>query len=385
MKILLIHCYYTVKGGEDAVFEQEGKKLAINNDVRILKFYNKNSIAGGFQFLVSIWNISAAYKIKRNIRDFKPEVVHLHNWHFAIGPLCLRTIKKLNVPLVVTLHNYRLICPSATLLLNGEISIEGLKTLFPLKSIFAKAYRESYILTFWLAFINWFHSKIGTWKKVDKYIVLTEFAKEIFCNSRLEIEDSKIVVKPNFVDTEESTLKFVRSDHFLFVGRLSEEKGVLILLEVFKNSQNKLRIAGDGPLIEKVIKFAENNSNITFLGRLDKSDVVKEIRQCNALIFPSIWFEGMPMTVIEAQSEGTCVIASDIGAMASMIQQDLNGLLFEMGSAFALNKALKYWVEMSTNKKNEIEYNALMNYENLYNPEKNIKDLEAIYKSVLYN
>ncbi|MEH6407732.1 MAG: glycosyltransferase [Leeuwenhoekiella sp.] len=383
MKILLIHTYYTIRGGEDAVFEQETQKLSIDNEVRTITFFNKNSLAGALQFLFSIWHSSASKKVTNELREFKPDVVHIHNLHFAIGPLVIRKIKKLGVPLVLTLHNYRLICPSATLLVKGEINTSSVKAEFPWNAVFNKAYRESYILTFWLAFTNWFHTKIGTWQKVDKYIVLTDFARQLYLSSSLNLAKTKLVVKPNFVVQNQYLENINKGDHFLFVGRLSDEKGIFVLLEAFKNSSYKLRIAGDGPLKETVHKIATGMSNIVYLGRLEKQSVVEELTQCSALIFPSIWYEGMPMTIIEALSLGTPVIASNLGAMASMINHGKNGLLFKYGNSKALLQQVDFWTSLNSKEKEDFYNDALASYSKHYTVEKNLKMLNTIYQNAI--
>ncbi|WP_416448243.1 glycosyltransferase family 4 protein [Leeuwenhoekiella sp. A2] len=381
MKILLIHSYYTLRGGEDAVFEQEAKLLARKNDVEVLCFYNQSGIKGALQFLGSIWNIQAAKKVAEKLEQFKPQVVHIHNWHFATGPLVFRTISKRRIPVVVTLHNYRMICPSATFLINGEIAINSLNA-FPWYAIRNKAYRGSFFLTFWLAFTNWFHNKIRTWNKVDKYIVLTQFARNLYTKSKLNLDSNKFIIKSNFVEKIGELEIENRLDHFLFIGRLSKEKGIVTLLEVFRNSKFKLRIAGDGPLKDHVLKIEDEKSNITYLGSLSKIEIMKELKQCTALVFPSQWYEGMPMTIIEALSTGTPVIASDLGAMSSMVKHEYNGLLFNYQDEASLFKAITYWATQPNSMKGKMQKNAYLEYENKFTPQKNIVQLNNIYESV---
>ncbi len=382
MKILIIHTYYQQTGGEDAVFRQESNLLSDTEEIKEICFFNKNGWKGAVDFLCSIWNIGAALDVKKQIEQFNPDIIHLHNWHFAAGPLIIRVAKKNKIPVVITLHNYRLLCPSATLLQNGKLFTESVHAKFPWKAVFKKVYRNSLLQTFWLAFVIWFHKKIGTWKLADKYIVLTDFAKQLVVNSSFGVPEEKFVVKSNFVE-QQNAPSLKREKHFLFIGRLSEEKGIKVLLEAFSNQDLELHIAGDGPLKDEIIRMSRTNKNIHYLGRLDKEGISTVMQQCSALIFPSIWYEGMPMTLLEAFSMGTPVLASNIGAMASMIQNGFNGFHFEAGNAKSLQTQLINWEKLTENEKESYRINALETYKRNYTPEQNKKQLISIYESVI--
>jgi glycosyltransferase involved in cell wall biosynthesis len=384
MKVLFIHSYYLIRGGEDFVFEQEQKLIAESGQVRAVAFANRPGARGGLQFFLSIWNMGAARKLKRAIREFRPDVIHCHNLHFGIGPLAIRVASKMGIPVVMTLHNYRLICPSGTLLLNGAIFTESIHSAFPWKAIRQKAYRNSIPLTFWLAFINWFHKQIGTWKQVDRFIVLTEFARSVIADASLGIPAEKIVIKANFADPV-TTSPAGRQELFLFVGRLSGEKGVPLLLESFGQSHHKLQIAGEGPLKEMVEEACKKHANITFLGPLSKPSVLEAMSAATALIFPSIWFEGLPLTIIEAFASGTPVIASNLGAMASIVVDGYNGLHFEAGNAGALLGQLEEWERKTSEEKAIYSRNALASYQANYTADKNRENIMAIYHDLTRN
>jgi glycosyltransferase involved in cell wall biosynthesis len=379
MKVVIIHSQYRYKGGEDAVVCSE-QNLVPNAKLWVRS--NKNGIEALFQFLISVYNPFVAYSLKSYLKKEKPDVIHIHNLNFAIGPVVIKIAKKLGIPVVMTLHNYRLLCPSATLLHKGQIFTDSLDKKFPWKAVKGKVYRNSVLQTFWLAFSVWVHKTIGTWHKVDRFIVLSRFAKEIFGNSHLNIQEHKLSIKPNFVSVPTYS-HLARTDSFLFVGRLSEEKGLEYLLSATIQSGFSLRIAGDGPLRGKVEDAAAQYSNITFLGPLESENVHKEVRECTALVFPSIWFEGMPMTIIEALANGTPVLASNLGAMADMIQHEINGLLFEPGDIESLVDCLKKWNEVPFEERNFMSLGARSSYEQYYTPEKNYEQLLSIYHSVL--
>lgn len=385
MKILLIHTYYTLRGGEDAVFEQESALLGDRNEVKVLTFRNRGGLIGAFQFLLSVWNIFSSIKVRNCIKEFGPDVVHIHNWHFASGPAIIYAASKLKVPVVLTLHNYRLLCPSATLLYDGAIFENSLYSNFPWLAVKNRVYRDSYILTFWLAFIVWLHKKIGTWRRVSKYIVLTDFAKQLILHSNFGIQDDKIIVKPNFVDSI-ANINNIRCPHFLFVGRLSVEKGILPVLEYFRTIPLEIHIAGEGPLLDQVIEIVKYNSNIKYLGSLSKLEVRNAMSKCSALIFPSIWYEGMPMTILEAFSLGTPIIASNLGAMASMIKDGYNGLHFNPLDFEDFGRQLKYYYGLMDDEKHKFGLNSILTYNEQYTSKVNIKKLLKIYNEIIvYN
>ena len=383
MKILLLHTHYLQKGGEDLVFSQDKELLSRSGEVHTLTFHNRSGWRGGLQFLASIWNIGAAKKLKKVIDEFKPDVVHLHNLHFAIGPIAIRTIRKKGIPMVATLHNYRLVCPSTTLLFKGKVFTDSLKASFPLRAIGNKVYRNSTLQTFWLAFVVWVHKLLGTWKMVDRYIVLTEFARTVFNQSSFGVAAERFVVKPNFVGTAPPTSPAGRKDFFLFVGRLSVEKGIEVLLEAFGRTDAKLLVVGEGPLKGLVEEACRQYPNIGYVGNLDSTGVIAIMQQCTALVFPSIWYEGMPMTLLESFATGTPVIASKIGAMETMIVDGYNGIHFRSGTATDLVTSIRGWQTLSDGQRAVFSANAVATYEELYTPDDNLKRSLSIYQSVI--
>jgi len=173
--------------------------------------------------------------------------------------------------------------------------------------------------------------------------------------------------------------------YFLYIGRLSSEKGIDLLLDVFRGKKSNLLIGGDGPLKEMVLKASGENENIRYLGLLDKEAVKEKLAQCSVLIFPSIWYEGMPLILIEAFASGTPVIASNLGAMSSMIKDGYNGIHFTAGYNKELSEKTELWENMSINDKQIFYRNARKEYENFYTPEINRDLALEIYQSVIKN
>src|SRR5690606_40845768 len=220
MRILVIHNFYQHPGGEDVVFEQEKALLGTTETVFSLTFQNEKGWRGAWQTLWSPWNIWAAKRVKQAIKRHQPDVVHIHNLHYAIGPIAIRTAKRMEVPVIITLHNYRLLCPSATLFYRSKVLNASLQAGFPWEPVRKGVHSQSLIKTGWLAVTNWLHRRIGTWHMVDRYITLTDFAKQLFVNSSFGIAAEKFVIKPNFVADGLDTMISPRGQHFLFVGRL---------------------------------------------------------------------------------------------------------------------------------------------------------------------
>jgi len=381
MRILIVHTYYQSPGGEDVVFHQEADLLAKTATVERLSFHNRTSWRGFIQTALSIWNFYAGAKLRKAIRKHRPDIIHLHNLHYAIGPIAIRIAKRAGIPVVMSLHNYRLLCPSANLLYQGKPFTESINAPFPWKAVALGLHSHSIIKTFWLAWVNWFHRKISTWAMVDRYIVLTDFAKDLFIHSSFGIPANKFVVKPNFSNTPVQ-VKHAKRKSFLFLGRLSEEKGVRILLRAFESNGLPLLIVGDGPLKEEVLDSCKVNPAISYLGPLPYEKAQEVLRQSFALVFPSVCYEGMPLTIIEAFANATPVIASNHGAMISMVEPGKNGLLFRAGDPDDLNEKLRYWSALDEKMHDSYYRQAQASYQALYTPEKNKNRLLGIYQHV---
>jgi glycosyltransferase involved in cell wall biosynthesis len=238
--------------------------------------------------------------------------------------------------------------------------------------------------TFWLLTCTRINYIFGTWKSVDRFICLTNSSKEIICNSILKIDREKVVVKPNFVRNDIQVTQFPRADHFLYVGRLSEEKGIETLLATFRESKYSLRIIGDGPLKTSVDQYTADYENASYLGFQKKDFIIKEMSRCSALIVPSICYEQFGLIIIEALSCGTPVIVTNIGAPADLICEGVTGLHFAAGSSADLAEKLEKWHSISALEKNDYYKNAVKAYCNQFTAKKNLDQLTSIYKSIIH-
>lgn len=380
MRILIIHTSYTQHGGEDVVVEQEIELLQKQHQVESIFFKNNKGLKGLFQFLFSIWNIKSAITVKNKIKEFKPDIVHLHNWHFASGPLIIRTINKLHIPIVITLHNFRLLCPSATLLYKNQIYLESLNQDFPWKAVKRGIYRNSVIQTFWLAFVVWFHKKIKTWHKVNTYICLADFSTKLYQESKIGIKKNHFTVKPNFTIPKLKVDSFKRENHFLYIGRLCDEKGIELMLEAFKELPYVLHIAGDGNLKKMVLEVSKTHSNIKYLGKIPKQEVEIELQKAKALVFPSIWLEPFGLIIIEAFSNACPVISTNIGAPKSIVSDGENGFLYNVGDYKDLKKKIKKIANLNEQDLKSLEHKAYETYKIKYSSNQQLEYFNEIYK-----
>jgi glycosyltransferase involved in cell wall biosynthesis len=384
LRVLIIHTTYRFKGGEDSVVFNEIKLLKSEGlQVELLQFSNEGGTL--FKVLQLPFNYSAFKKTKQKIRSFNPDVIHIHNLHFAGSASVIYAIKKLKIPFVVTLHNYRLLCPSATLFANGRLFTDSIHQSFPLKAIFKGVYLNSRLLTFWVSLSMFVHQVKGTWNLPDKFIALGEHGKQLYLNSKLKLNPDQIVVKPNFCYSLTSSEESKEGNYYLYVGRLSDEKGLNVLLKAFAKNKLPLKIVGTGPLEHEVKGYSNKYFNINYLGSLNKENVYTLLKNASALIFPSLWYETFGMVVIEAFSTGTPVIASDLGDLKSLITNGYNGLHFNPGDESDLIEKISFFQNSSEQSKRDYRKNARNTYEEKFTPEKNAQELLSIYNSVSGN
>jgi glycosyltransferase involved in cell wall biosynthesis len=343
MKILILHNRYHQRGGEDAVFEAEYQLLqAHGHEVKVLEFHNYGfastwgKIIGGVS---SIFNLAALWRTRRMLKAFRPDLLHIHNLFSTATPSVIWAARWCGIPVVMTLHNFRLLCPSGTLLHEGLPYDKSLRSFFPWDAVRRRVYRGSMLQTLGLAVSITAHHLVGTWRQVAVFLVPSEFTREKFLSSRLDLPAGRYLILPNFTVGPDETVPLRRRD-FLFVGRLSPEKGLPVLLAAFEGSNHRLVIVGDGPLRAQVDAAAARHPHWQVLGAQPATTVRRLMGESLALVLPSICYETFGMVAIEAFSVATPVIASRLGALADIVQHEINGLHVEAGNAVALRAAL---------------------------------------------
>ncbi|PTQ85934.1 glycosyltransferase involved in cell wall biosynthesis [Trichococcus patagoniensis] len=386
-KVLLVHNFYQVPGGEDTVFKNE-KELLEENGHEVITYTRDNEEINNFHLFGKIgypfnavFSLKTYHEVKKIILANKIDIVHVHNTWPLISPSVYYAAFHSNVSVVQTVHNFRLICPGGTLYHNGKICedslYKGLRS-----SIKNKIYKGSLIHTLISAATLKIHRVIGTYKKVN-YIFLTEFNKkkvlELNNKERIIIDESKTFIKPNYVSMDREIIPFdERKNQFVFVGRLDKLKGIDLLLEVWgRIKETDLIICGTGPEEEWCRKYIEENrmSNVYLMGYIKNEKAREIISESKALILPTQLYEGFPMTIVESFACGTPVIGSDIGNTGNLIKEGLTGKKFQFDSADSLREVV--------NRIHDMTDSCRLEYESKYTSDINYKELLSIYDFML--
>jgi len=388
MKILFVHNYYQLRGGEDVIVEQDIELLRRNGHiVKLVKFTNdefsNSALSKVINAVKSIYNSDSFQQLSKELTDFKPDIVHIHNLFYIASPSVIDAVKKGGYPLVMTLHNYRLVCINGLLTRKNSVPCEDcLTSKIPLSGIQHACFRDSKLQSAQLTFITSLHTQAKTWSKVDRYFVLTEFAREKFLQSRLGLKTSQVSVKPNSVpDCGYSSFQD-RENYFLYVGRLTNEKGINVLLESAYKKEYPLIIAGDGPLRSAVEKASRDLSHVSYLGPVKQEEVQRLLKKSRALLVPSICYEGLPTTILEAFASGTPVICSNQENLNKIVTHTYNGYLFQWGCSQSLVETIDF-VNNKTDCLPLIGINARKTYDQNYREEIIIEKLIDLYREVI--
>ncbi|HEY1802700.1 MAG TPA: glycosyltransferase [Terriglobales bacterium] len=381
MKILLLHNYYQLPGGEDLVVQQEKALLEARGHTVILLALSNDSITSArIKIKVAfktIYSPTSRVQVSKTIAEFSPDIVHVHNFFPRLSPSVYYSCSAARVPVVQTLHNFRLICPNALLFREGNPCELCVGKLVAWPGIIHGCYRHSHLGSAVVATMLGAHQLWGTWKTaVDAYITLSEFARQKLIAGGLP--SSRLFVKPNCLAPDPGQRK--RADSFaLFVGRLSPEKGIKTLLAAWSHLPGrKLKIVGDGPLREAVEKAGL--PDIKFLGRQSSGMVLDLIGSAAFLVLPSECYENFPRVIVEAFAKGVPVLGSRLGSTAELIDEGLTGMLFVSGDAKDLARKAE-WLYAHPDELQQMSNAARNEYETKYTADRNYAQLMEIYRS----
>ncbi len=387
MKILAVHNSYQQPGGEDVVFSAE-RRLLQEHGHQVISYHRSNHEVeqlGKLQQLKMTSDLVHSSNSKREIEKIlkaeAPDVVHVHNTFMMISPSIFETCQEMNVPVLQTLHNFRLLCPAWSLSREGRVCEECIDhSLW--RGVWHGCYRNSHLMTAAVALMLQVHRGRNTWNEsVDGYVALSEFARHKFVENGLPA--AKMHVKPNFV-SEDPGERDSEGDYALFVGRLSPEKGVSTLLNAWTKlgTPMPLVIAGEGPERAALEAQAAHLSNVKFTGRISAEQVRCSMKRAAFLVMPSVWYEGFPMTIAESFACGTPVICSKLGAMQEIVDHHRTGLHFMPDDAEDLRQQVEYALshpaELATMGKA-----ARQEYEQRYTAEINYAMLMNIYEQTI--
>jgi glycosyltransferase involved in cell wall biosynthesis len=311
------------------------------------------------------------------VRSQQAEVVHFHNTFPLISPAAYYAARREGAAVIQTLHNYRLICPGATLFRDGAVCEECIQQKSLLPAIGHKCYRGSRPATAAVATMLSVHRIAGTWQKVDVFIALSDFARRKFVEGGLPAD--RIVVKPNFVSPDPG-VGTGTGGYALFVGRLSAEKGISLLASAWRELPKiPLVVAGDGPLAD-----TEWPMGVSWIGSQPRDKILALMSEARVLIVPSECYENGPLAAIEGFACGLPVIASNLGSMAETVAHERTGLLFDPGDAADLARRVR-WAFGHPEATEKMRVNARSEFEKKYTADRNYEMLMAIYETAIAN
>lgn len=336
MNVLVVHNRYREQGGEDRVVELEGALLTRHGH-NVVEYIEDNArvseMARPALAMRTLWNVGAYRHVRTLIAHERIDVLHVHNTLPLVSPSVLYAAHAEGVPVVHTLHNYRLFCPAAVCFRKSAPCMDCAPRRVAIPAVRHACYRRSVAATATVAVMLWAHKAARTWEnKVDLFIAPSELARSLFIGAGFDAD--RIVVKPHFVDPDPGA-GTGRGGYAIYVGRLSHEKGVEILLQAWARlrAPMPLLIVGDGPLAPHVSEATSRLDGIRWLGSHPHDEVQRLIGEASFLIFPSLVYETFGQVIGEAYAAGTPVIASSGGAAAELVEPHQTGLLARPGDA----------------------------------------------------
>ncbi len=368
-RVLQVHTRYRQAAGEDEVVVAE-KRLLEDSGVSVAQVIFDNPRPGRrrrsldplAQGISAIWSRAAAQRVRNAIEANRSQVVHVHNTFIAASPSVYEAAEACGVPVVQTLHNYRLVCPAATVYRAGHPCTDCLGRAIPWPAVAHGCYRRSRAQSAVVAATLAVGRARGTYsRRIGAYLALTEFQRDLLVQGGLPA--AKIQVVPNFLEPDPGVTDGLRSG-FLFVGRLSKEKGLPTLARAAALVPGTIRVAGGGPLTP-LVQAAGRKGDLEVLGHLEKAAVFDQLREAVAMVLPSVWFEGLPVSVLEAYATGTPVIASRIGSLAELVRDGVTGLLATPGDERDLADHLR-WASDHPAEMRQMGSNARREYETKY-------------------
>lgn len=362
LRILQVHNVYRILGGEEQVVKNENKMLK-NHGHKVWSYIRESKEIFGMKkgkklFLpfTAVFSLQTYREVRKIIRRKKIQLVHVHNVVPLISPAVFYAAFAEHVPVVMTIHNFRLLCPRGTFYRNGQICEECVeKGLWC--SVKYGCYRESRIQTLVNVLSIQLHRILGTYSRIY-YICLTEFNKKKLLQLK-QIKEDKVFVKPNYGCPVTGSDAHGRENKLIYAGRIEEEKGIRVLLEAYKELVDtdsfpkeqipKLIICGEGSLKKECEEYVKRHrlGMVVFLGRVSNEEVKKLMAEAVGIVLPSAWYEGFSMNVVEGYNVRTPIIATDLGNLGNLIREGVNGWKFQAGDAKSLGRSIRKCISAS--------------------------------------
>lgn len=380
-KVLLVHNFYQIGGGEHTVFENE-KNLLLENAHEVYTYTRSNDELKTEPWKLALlpftttWSFKTYFEVRKLIREKGIDIVHCHNTFPLISPSVYYAARSLKVPVIQTIHNFRFLCPNGFFYCNRQTCEKCREQQSFLPALKNRCYRNSVIQTLVLITMLKIHRWLGTYKKIN-YIFLMEFSKSKFAEL-IDIYGANVFVKPNYVNkVDVGTVDRTRKAKFIYAGRLEEDKGVPFLLEEWVKLPKtyELHIYGDGVYREACENVARDNPNIRYLGFCPQKQIFTDLADATALVFPSTSYEGFPMILAESFSVGKPVVCADERNHGDIVQAAGAGVLYEVGNSAEFCAAVeKVYAENANYSQMAEKY-----FSNYLTKEKNYEILSDIY------
>lgn len=387
MKIVYCHNYYRHRGGEDVSFECDVEMLRDKGHA-VVTFTRDNSDwpSGPLRMAQqTLWNRTTRAELAELLRREQPDILHCNNLFPQISMSVYAAARRLGIPIVQALRNYRSFCANSYLYRDRSVCTKCLNSNAAWHGLRYGCYRNSRVATSVVVAMQLLHRILGTQKRaVDVFFTPSQFARQVYIDGGFAPES--IMVRNNFILPD---LGLSNEDHgyALFIGRLSDEKGVDTLLRAWteNNFSMPLRIVGSGPDEVSLKTSVAGHANISFLGHLDKASVLQQLAQASFLVMPSRWYETFGRAIVEAYSRGKPVIAARLGAMSELVQDGATGFLFDPTSPTDLAAAAMKFMQLDENKKQSMRLAARAEYDQRLSPEASYQSLLKIYEYALRN
>jgi len=343
MKVLVLHNRQLARGGADQVIDAEVAALVARGHTVSALWADNHEIESTGRLRAgvhAVWNLPLCRDLQRRIEGDRPDVVHVHTPFPVMSPAVFRTAHAAGIPTVTTVHGYRYSCPVGTLRRAGVPCHDCVGRQVKYPAVVNRCYKGGVAASVAVSSGLSLHHVLGTFSDcVDRYIALSPFSRRQLIADG--IPSRRIVVKPNFV-ADPGPPHDDRADQVVYAGRLAPEKGIATLVEAWERYAGPLRllVLGDGDLRPEVEALARRDPRVTVRGWVPPAEVTAAVAQSRALLFPSEWYEAMPLVVLEALAAGTPVVVSDLPNVRDLVQDGESGLHFRTGDPTSLGSAL---------------------------------------------
>ncbi len=391
LRVLVVHNRYRSgqPSGEDRVVNSEiGLLRAAGHDVTLFERRSDDietmSLLERAMVPIRVpWNRSVRSELARQLREQRPDVVHIHNTFPLLSPSVVEACADVGVPAVATLHNYLQVCPRGTLYRNGHICTDCTHK-FPLASVRHGCYRDSRLATVPLMATTLVHRSTW-WSKVGRFFCISEAQRQTLVEAGMPAD--RLAVKHNFV-VDPGVRRVGTGQHVLYLGRMAEEKGVRLLLAAWERLAAAgglgipLVLAGAGPLGDEVARWARDREDASYVGLLSPAESARLIACAAVVVAPSVWLETFGLAVVEAMAAGVPAVAAAHGAFVELIADGVCGALHRPGDAASLESCLRR-VVLDADYNRALGLAARRRYETRFTPEIGLAALVGGYEAAI--